>query len=272
MSATIEAYRAIRVIYESADFLIVDKPSGLLVHASKPSHVWTLADWVISTGRAKSAHIINRLDRETSGLVLLARHEKSAGELGKTMIGQRMSKEYLAMVVGDGELPERGEVDLPLLRKPMKEEGDVWLKQEVVDTPEARSHRPALTTYVVLARRQMAEGNLSLVRAFPQTGRLHQIRVHLAHLGYPVVGDKLYGKHPEAYLEFARHGLTPEWEHKLGMARHALHASALSFEYQRRGYRFESSLPHDMKNYWEKTGQKEEAVRGTSAPRGNVLS
>ena len=166
--------------------------------------------------------IITRLDRETSGLVLLALTAERARAFGLAMQRGEIGKEYLAVVRGWPDWDSLV-IDAPLIRQGEVRESPVWLKR-CVDPRGAA----AWTEVAVERRFERAEGRFSVVRAQPRTGRTHQIRVHLAHAGYPLVGDKIYGgREGGAYLEFIETGWTARLAAELLLPRHALHAVAL---------------------------------------------
>jgi 23S rRNA pseudouridine1911/1915/1917 synthase len=163
----------------------------------------------------------------------------------------RIHKEYLAVV---GGWPEREEfsVDAPLRRLGEVEESRVWLKRGV--HPEGAA---AVTKFRV-ERRVTVEGGgrRTLVRAWPLTGRTHQIRVHLANAGFPVIGDKLYGDDDRHYLDFIEHGWTDGMQRALGLSRHALHSQVLAVSLDGENYRWVAPLPDDMRGL---LGSSEEA-------------
>ncbi len=162
---------------------------------------------------------MNRLDRETSGLVLVARTPDAASALGKLVMRGGIEKEYLAVVWGH-VMRDHGMIDAPLGRLGERAASAIHLKQGV-----AEWGRPARTEYWVARR---APG-FTLLRVRLHTGRLHQIRVHLAWAGHPVVGDKIYGPDERLYLEFVRGGWTPRLAERLLLDRHALHAHRVAF-------------------------------------------
>ena len=219
-----------RIVDESADYIIVDKPPFLLAHPTKPtgartlwSELRNLLAFEIANGGQVS--LVNRLDRETSGLVLVAKTAAAARQFGLLMQQQRIAKEYIAIVWGWPGWQETT-VDAPLARKGGHELSSIWLKQAMHPLGAA-----AVTDFVVeerLRRATSAGEQFSLVRAIPRTGRTHQIRVHLASLGHPVVGDKIYGPDERLYLEFIETGWTSELERQLLLPRHALHAAQLN--------------------------------------------
>jgi 23S rRNA pseudouridine1911/1915/1917 synthase len=222
--------RDFQIIDETDDYLAVDKPPYLLVHPTKPDGqptLWKelreLLAFEIANGGQVS--IVNRLDRETSGLVLVAKTSAAARRFGLLMQEQRFKKEYLAIVWGWPDWDTQT-VDAPLVRQGKHETSPIWLKQAI--HPDGA---PAQTEFHVerrFARSTSAGEKFALVRAIPRTGRTHQIRVHLASLGHPVVGDKIYGPDEHLYLQFIETGWTPGLEQSLLLPRHALHATKLA--------------------------------------------
>ena len=215
---------------EGPDWLAVNKPAHLLVHPTKPGGPVTLLDglrrllaYEIACGGQVS--LIHRLDRETSGLLLVAKTAAAARRLSLELMRGRIGKEYLALVRG-WPAWERTTLDAPLLRQGERFPSAIWLKQTV--HPDGA---PARTRLEVVRRGTRSEDGerWSLVRAVPETGRLHQIRVHLAHLGHPLVGDKIYGPDEGCYLRFIEKGWTPELARALWLDHHALHAHRLTF-------------------------------------------
>ncbi|MEM6278818.1 MAG: RNA pseudouridine synthase, partial [Verrucomicrobiota bacterium] len=237
----------ITILDENDDCLIVDKPAHLLVHPSVPGNPPTLLDGLedlcifeLANGGALS--LINRLDRETSGIVLVAKHKEAAGELGRAMELREFRKSYHALVRG---WPDKDQfvVDAPLRRKGEVTESPIWVKQTV--HPEGKESR---TRFEVERRfeKEASQGNqFSLLRCFPETGRMHQIRVHAAHVGHPIVGDKIYGHDETCYLDFIETGWTATLEEKLLLNRQALHASG--FGWKDRDWH--SPLPEDMARF-----------------------
>ena len=238
-----------RVVAEGRDWIVVDKPAGLLTHPTRPDGAPTLWDGLRQLLAYELANrgqlsIITRLDRETSGLVLLALTPERARALGLAMQRGLICKEYFALVRG---WPEWGEttIDAPIIRQGEVRESPVWLKR-CIDP-----HGAVARTDVTLVRRFERDGEkFALVRAEPKTGRTHQIRVHLAHAGYPLVGDKIYGgREGGAYLEFIETGWTPRLAEELLLPRHALHASALRFPGGAGGAEVRCGLPSDLQAF-----------------------
>lgn len=216
------------VIAETDDLLVANKPAGLLVHPTKPGGPVTLLDQVrellayemVNGGQVS---IINRLDRETSGVVLMAKSSESARATAMAMQAGQIRKAYLAAVFGwppedafsaDGAILRLGEVASSM----------IWLKRAV--HPDGAA---AATQFEVVSRhrRQSDGAQFSIMRCYPLTGRMHQIRVHLASLGFPVIGDKLYGPDEMWYLRFIEQGWTDAMQAALWLNRHALHSASL---------------------------------------------
>ena len=219
---------------EGADWLVVSKPPGLLVHPTKPGGPVTLLDLLrdllacelASPGAQVS--LIHRLDRETSGALLAAKTPAAARRFSLDMMHGRIAKEYLALVWGWPGWDQLT-VDAPLLRQGTRLPSAIWLKQLI--HPDGAPARTALQTVRRFERApQTGSGRFALVRARPETGRMHQIRVHLASTGHPVVGDKIYGPDESCYLRFIETGWTPELARVLLLDHHALHAHRLTFE------------------------------------------
>lgn len=235
------------VLGETPELLAIDKPAGLLVHPSKPGGPPTLWDGlrellafeVVNGGQVS---LINRLDRETSGVVLVCKTRHAARACAKAMERGGVQKEYLAVVTGWPE-EDSFEIDAPILRLGEVEESRIWLKRAVRPGGAA-----SCTRFHVEERVERADGlRLAVVRAWPITGRTHQIRVHLSHAGFPVAGDKLYGPDEQFYLDFIDHGWTPEMERRLLLPRHALHSTVLELDFEGERYRWESPMPDDMR-------------------------
>ena len=214
------------ILDESEDYIVVNKPAPLLVHPSKPSPVRTLWDelnallaYEVHTGGRLS--IITRLDRETSGVVLIAKHHEMAREFSLLMQRRKFTKTYAALVWGWPE-DDTFTINVPLLRQGEVQPSSIWLKRMVHSTGQKSETR------VTVARRFRHEGKrFSFLTLQPITGRMHQLRVHLSHVGFPIVGDKIYGPDEHCYLQFIEDGWTPQLAARLLLPRHALHACAL---------------------------------------------
>jgi 23S rRNA pseudouridine1911/1915/1917 synthase len=184
--------------------------------------------------------VVNRLDRDTSGIVLAAKHRQAARELGLIFDRREVDKEYLSIVSGWPDADD-WTCDAPILRAGELGPSPIWVRQIAHS-----AGKPCLTRFRVEQRFTRAEGRFSLVRCFPETGRMHQIRVHLAHAGFPIVGDKLYTGDGAAYLAWMDTGWTEELRQSLLLPRHALHAAKLSLPWNGRLLEWRSDLPEDL--------------------------
>jgi len=187
--------------------------------------------------------LVNRLDRETSGTILIARSPEAASRLGKMTMERSIHKFYLALVSGRIET-EHGIIEVPIGRLGISPENPIWLRRGVIlpDDPQGRKADTAKTEYWRLATGEKS----SLLRLQAHTGRLHQLRVHLAHIGHPVIGDKIYGPDSNLYLKFIDEGWTEEHQRLLGLRRHALHAHEMSFSWNGENLIFTVPLPDDL--------------------------
>lgn len=223
--------RPFTLLDEGPGYVVVDKPSDMMVHPSKPDDPPTMWDGLrrllcyemVNGGQLS---IITRLDRDTSGVVLVATHRRMARTLGLAMQRHELEKSYRAIAHG---WPDQDEwlVDAPIIRQGDVAKSDVYVRRIVHESGQA-----SRTRFEVLQRFTGTTGAargepLCWLRVTPYTGRMHQIRVHLLHSGHPMVGDKLYGRRPKAYIEVIRHGWTADLERDLLLRRQALHASDL---------------------------------------------
>ena len=214
------------VLYEDSDIIVVDKQPGIIVHPTRGHRENTIANAIIfhmqERGEDYKPRFISRLDMGTSGIMLIGKNSHAQDSLSKQNAGGAMEKIYTAVLEGrleDG-LPSRGVIDLPIgLAKPDEPYRSV--------IPEEEGGHPSKTAYEVTDR---LEGPMTVVRAKLITGRTHQIRVHFAHYGFPVVGDTLYGK--ESTL----------------IGRQALHSTEISFSHPATDEKlhFTAPLPEDM--------------------------
>lgn len=204
--------RGITILYEDEWFVAVNKTGNLPVHPSGPYFNNTLVA-LLEERYGQKVYPAHRIDRETSGIILLAFNGKSAHDLSESLA--KGSKEYLALV--HGCFPDQETiVDLPLGR-----DAESAVNKRRKAWPGGT--QKALTRF----RKILTAREFSLVRCFPETGRLHQIRAHLKSAGFPIVGDKLYGREENAFLEFIRNGFTGGLEERLLLPRSALHAARL---------------------------------------------
>jgi len=211
------------VIYQDADIIVVDKPPGLTVHPAPGHPGGTLVNALLSavpdlqgiSGTLRPG-IVHRLDKDTSGLIVVAKNDRAMSNLQAQLKERLVHKTYLALVEGVPD-PRQGAIEAPLGRHPKNRK-----KQAVV-----AGGRESITRYRV---RETLPGNRTLLEAEPVTGRTHQIRVHLAAIGHPIVGDALYGKRSDV------------------VGRQFLHAARLGFNMlSGREIEFESPLPPDLR-------------------------
>ena len=220
----------IEIIYEDEDILVVNKKPFMVVHPTKSYQSGTLANGVINyfqeSGQNCIVRLVSRLDMNTSGLIIIAKNQFSHGMLSKEMSENKVTKKYLAVVHGILEEKE-GTIDLPIYRP----EGTDFGIMRVVDERGQRS----ITHYKVVEEYEDA----TLVECTLETGRTHQIRVHLSSIGHPIYGDSLYGYGDE--------------EQDL-INRQALHAYSLDFKSPRTEeiLSLKSELPQDIKELIEK--------------------
>jgi len=251
------------ILARYADFLVVAKPAHVLSHPTRPDGKPTLLGWLQEQFPGEFVALVNRLDRETSGTVLAARSAEAASRLGAMTMRREIHKYYLALVSGRVE-EEHGVIDAPVGRLGLSPENPIWLRRGVIpaDDPQGRKTAEARTEFWRLAvgdRRPKVDGyqgvgSISLLRLQAHTGRLHQLRVHLAHIGHPVIGDKIYGPDGNLYLKFIAEGWTEEHQRVLGLPRHALHAHELRFAWNDEEMTFTAPLPEDMREYAESSG------------------
>jgi len=270
------------IIHEDAGLLVVNKPAGLVCHPTKQGELSSLIGRVrlhlLSTINTQPSTIpqppafglrpclVNRLDRETSGVVLVAKNSALAGELGKIWESRAVEKEYLAIVHGHVRA-DYGLIDAPLgkderslvaVKDCVRPDGapsqtEFWVERRFshLGCPTVgRAGSPMPAAYVANAGAHgvtrptelptinsqpstiSQPSTYSLLRVIPKTGRKHQIRIHLAHLGHPIVGDKLYGGDEDHYLALVEDRLTPEQRARLILPHQALHARALRFTWR----------------------------------------
>ena len=224
------------IIFEDDDVLVLNKPGWLVCHPSKNG------PWSSLVGAAKqylgveSIHLASRLDRETSGCVLLAKHKKSARTWQKGTEDRLVSRSYLAVL--RGSLQKKVSISTYLGNDPISR---VFVKQRV--TEESKKSKQAETHFTPL----ICQNDHTLCLVFTETGRKHQIRVHAQHIGHILVGEKLYGDDENYYLEFCEGGWKEEWLPRLGMYRQALHGRSLCHHHE--NVTFYAPLPDDFNIY-----------------------
>jgi len=245
--APLAADASIPVLFEDENLLIVDKPAGVLSHPTdKIVNNTVLAILRHARPDLPKLHLLHRLDRETSGVLALAKNASTARAWTTSMEKHEVKKEYIAIVRGV-LIPPEGVIDLPIGRQP----GEIKVRQWI--------HVPgavvAVTRYEVLtsgrSQGTVPQLSFSVVRAFPETGRLHQIRVHFAALGHPLLGDPLYTGQGEIYLKMIAGQATAINRASLGFLRVALHAAALTFPHplHPKKFRVGAPLPEDMDRF-----------------------
>jgi len=235
----------IRILHEEETFLVADKPGNLPSHADgtfiKHTFIYILTQNLRESGWKGDVKLVHRLDRETSGLMVVAKEKKAHLNLVGQFEAGTVEKEYLALVQGLVE-KDTFEVSGALGRSPTSQ---ISIRRQVL--PEGTpGSQPAQTLFEVVRRYK----DFTLARCLPKTGRTNQIRVHLDFAGHPVLGDKLYGKTDEEFLEFVRaakagNSVPPP---PGGAPRLMLHAQKLSLAHPVTGQKtvFESPMPGDM--------------------------
>jgi tRNA pseudouridine65 synthase len=213
-------------LFEDDVILAMDKPSGMIVHRGWGWDDVVLVDLVREISGEGKVHPVHRLDRGTSGVVLFARGSEIAAKIQACFESGRVVKRYLALV--RGVAPDHGEIDHPI---PRKKKG-----------PRVE----AQTAFRRLASAETEPRHVSLVEAFPKTGRLHQVRRHLKHIDHPIIGDANYGKGQ----------INREMAERYGLERLALHAASLRFEHPITGapVEIQSPIPIDLHAPLERMG------------------
>jgi 23S rRNA pseudouridine1911/1915/1917 synthase len=215
----------IDIIHEDEAVIVINKPAGMVVHPGSGNKKGTMVSAVLfhcgklaDTGDILRPGIVHRLDKDTSGVIVVAKNDKAMRSLAKQFQNRTIKKRYLAIVTGKIEM-DNGVIDAPLARHAVDRK-----KMDI----EHSTGKAARTVYHVIRRGK----GYTFVCLEPETGRTHQIRVHMKHIGHPIVGDAKYGGGP-------------------GMARQALHAERIAFTHPETGktVEFEAPLPEDMKEF-----------------------
>jgi 23S rRNA pseudouridine1911/1915/1917 synthase len=233
--------RTFGLLHEDARMRIIDKPAGLPVHASAKFYFNTLTRVLAERYPDEpEQQLCHRLDRETSGCLVLARDREAAAFLKTAIAGKdKTTKQYLAVVHGQPPWDSEHTLDTPLR---LSTAADATKIPTVRVLPDPRGL--TAITRVHVERRGSA---YALVRCTLITGRQHQIRVHLAHAGFPIVGDKIYTHGDDAFVDYCDEGLTPELASLFVLPRHALHASRITVPHPDGGsVTAEAPLPADL--------------------------
>ncbi|MBA4136452.1 MAG: hypothetical protein C0518_03960 [Opitutus sp.] len=227
------------VRFEDETLLVIDKPGWLVVHPSK-SGPWSSLAGALREGLGlQTIRFVYRLDRETSGVIILAKAEATGARLQKAMSKRLVGKAYVALL--EGELTESVTVDRALGPDPT---ANVTVKQRVVESGSAGAQE-AVTVFCPL----VARNGYTLAGIELHTGRKHQIRAHAEWLGRRVVGDKLYGPDPSLYLEFATRGWTARHSALLATTRQALHCAAIDLRRAGVDAVFTAQWPADLAQF-----------------------
>jgi 23S rRNA pseudouridine1911/1915/1917 synthase len=233
------------ILYEDDDLLVLDKPAGMVVHPAPGHRESTLVNALLShckdslsgIGGVRRPGIVHRLDKETSGLMVIAKNDQTHHGLSAQFAKRTLSRSYWAFVWGVPQ-PKDGIIEGDIGRSPQNRQ-----KMAVV----TKGGKPAMTHYHVLKRyfaKDDVSQSISMVQCDLETGRTHQIRVHMAHIGHPLVGDPVYGRIPK----WAKKAFDPD---VISFPRQALHAFELRFVHPRSGEQmtFNSPLPPDLEHF-----------------------
>lgn len=236
---------ALTILLEDPDFVVIDKPPGIPTHPGPGHSRGSLVNGLLALGGGWSRYhadplrpgIVHRLDRDTSGVIVVARDDRAHAALARQFAARTVAKEYLAVVIG---VPPHDEfvADHRIARHPVHRQ-----KMEAHPSTDPRGRR-ASTRFAVRERFR----GFAAVAAFPATGRTHQVRVHLAAVGHPVCGDPLYGRLGDRLTAAMLDGQPPRREDPTLLARTALHARRLGFDHPRTGERLtvEAPVPADL--------------------------
>jgi 23S rRNA pseudouridine1911/1915/1917 synthase len=234
------------VIFEDSDLAVINKPAGMMVHAGAGQNEnerskGTLVNALLfrfkklsNTGDDLRPGIVHRLDKDTSGLIVVAKNDRTHAALGAMFSERRMKKTYLALVQGQVER-EKGTINADVGRDP--------LRRTRMTTKPREDGRHAVSHYEVVQRIASRFGRFTLVKVQIETGRTHQIRVHMSSIGYPVVGDTLYGGAGQLTDQVAAQAKRRTEPERLRLGRNFLHAARLEFAHPRTGKNIELEAP-----------------------------
>ena len=220
----------LEILYEDKDLLVVNKPAGISTHPSGPNLTGTLVNALLyhikdlsGIGGVARPGIVHRLDKDTSGVLVVAKNDNAHINLSGQFRNKTAKRKYIAVVRGVVQL-DNGKIELPIARR----KKDITKMGVSFADPKTKK---AVTNYKVIERFD----NFTVLELSLETGRTHQIRVHLSYMGHPVIGDKMYGSHK-------------------GLSRQALHAKTLGFFHpvSKKYMEFTSSIPTDMENLIKK--------------------
>ncbi len=223
------------IVYEDERVLVVDKPGDVVCHPSKAGPWSSLVGAVREYTQLATVHLVFRLDRETSGIVVLAKDPEMASRLQVAMQKRKIGKAYFAVL--NGEMAAAVTVDQPL--------GDDLASPVFVKTCVRPDGQAAVSHFTPVG----VGGGFSLVRVVTDTGRKHQIRAHAQWLGHTMVGDKIYGPDARCYLDFIDHGWTEALAAKLLLPRQALHCAEIDLRSAGVDRVFTAPLPADLREF-----------------------
>ena len=230
------------IVHEDDRLLVVDKPGDVVCHPSKAGPWSSLVGAAREYTRLPTMHLVFRLDRETSGVVVLAKDAKMASRLQTAMQERKVGKVYFAILTGELTAPVT--VDQPL--------GDDVASPVFVKSAVRPDGQASVTHFTPVA----TGGGFTLARVVTDTGRKHQIRAHAQWLGHLLVGDKIYGPDARCYLEFIDHGWTEALAAKLLLPRQALHCAEIDLRPTGLTQVFSTPLPADMREFCVSRGLK----------------
>jgi 23S rRNA pseudouridine1911/1915/1917 synthase len=256
----------LRIVYEDDALSVIDKPAGMMVHAGAgATEKGTLVNALLHRYRALSTTggelrpgIVHRLDKQTSGLIIIARNDAAHARLAAMFSGREIRKTYIALVHGAMQ-HDRGTIDAPIAR-------DLQRRTRMTTRRESGA-RHAVSHYTVLRRIHSRFGSFTLVSVRIETGRTHQIRVHLASLGHPVVGDTLYGA-PARISEPAPRSKSAPPPESLALPRNFLHAAELEFPHPATGkpLHCHAPLPQELEDFLARIESEEKLGTERSQP------